>query len=263
MANNYRVGNLSLSVNTGNLLNCLGIQPLFVQNGLVMDSYLGFVYRLANLFEKGKMKYLFKYYDESDIPIKNSFDFKDSSKNIVNFLLNNSFTLKHNGCLDNLMENHKLLKQTIMFYLERIHYYTVMCQGNFIITSRSDLYNTVMFSARHVRNFMIYLVSQSLLPKNILILGHKNENSFCSPFVAAPLIDKNHFMELCDINNINLNDFKNDSKKTYGLIEKHLNYYSLYQSYLDNVEVPKWYIQKFEKQPLTRQIAYYTTLYFD
>jgi hypothetical protein len=123
-----------------------------------MDSFLGFTYRLANLFERGKMKYLFKYYDETDEPIKKSFSFKDSTKNVLNLLLNNSFTLKHNGCLDNLMENTKLLKETIMFYLERIHYYTVMCKGNFLITSRSDLYNTVMFPVNQVANFMMYLV---------------------------------------------------------------------------------------------------------
>ena len=263
MANTYRVANLSLSAPTGNLLNCLGIQPLFIQDGVVKDSYLGFVYRLSNLFEKGKMKYMFRYFNDDDYPIRHSFDYKDSSKNVVNFLLNNSFTLKHNGSLDVLMENTRQLKKTLLFYLERIHYYTVMCQGNFIITSRKDLYNTPLFGAHQVHDFMAYLVSQSLLPRNIIILGHKNLNSFCNPFVAAPLIDKNHFMKLCDMNDINLNDFKNDPKRAYGLIEKHLNYYSLYQSYLDNVEVPKWYIEKFANPPYTRQIAYYTTLYFD
>ena len=33
--------------------------------------------------------------------------------------------------------------------------------------------------------------------------------------------------------------------------------------YLDNVEVPYWYIETFRNPTKTRQKAYYTTLYFD
>jgi hypothetical protein len=81
-----------------------------------------------------------------------------------------------------------------------------------------------------------------MLPRNIIILGHKNLNSFCNPFIAAPLIDKTHFQQICRMNGIDLRDFVNNPKKTYSLIDKHLNLYSLYQSYLDNVTVDRWYI---------------------
>ena len=80
-----------------------------------------------------------------------------------------------------------------------------MCKGNFIITSRNDLYNTRLFTNTEVRNFEIYLVNENLLPKNVLILGHSPFNSFRSPYVACPLIDKNHFNELCKVNNIDIN----------------------------------------------------------
>lgn len=46
-------------------------------------------------------------------------------------------------------------------------------------------------------------------------------------------------------------------------IDKYLTLYSLYQSYLDNVDVPYWYIETFNNPVKTRQKAYYTTLFFD
>jgi len=102
-------------------------------------------------------------------------------------------------------KNHSKLKEILLMHLERIKYYTMMCKGNFIITSRNDLYNTRLFTNTEVRNFEIYLVNENLLPKNVLILGHSPFNSFRSPYVACPLIDKNHFNELCKVNNIDIN----------------------------------------------------------
>lgn len=65
------------------------------------------------------------------------------------------------------------------------------------------------------------------------------------------------------MNNINLNDIGYDMSLLNPLIDRQLNLYSLYQSYLDNVDVPYWYIETFNNPTKTRQKAYYTTLYFD
>ena len=111
MAFNGIIGNLNLSTKRGNLINCLGIQPLFVEDGKVQSSYTGFVYRITSKENPcGKMKYMFKFYDDDDTPLKNCFNYSDSEKVIVNFLLNNSFTLKVNGSLDDLVKNKPLLK---------------------------------------------------------------------------------------------------------------------------------------------------------
>ena len=110
----------------------------------------------------------------------------------------------------------------------------------------------------------MYLVHESILPSNVIIMGHSNKNSFKTPYVACPLIDKNHFDELCRMNNINLRDFDDiNPKDRYPLIQKNFDLYSLYQSYLDNIEVPYWYIESFNNPVKTRQKAYYTTLFFD
>lgn len=264
MAFNRQISNLSLSTKRGNLINCLGIQPLFVENGKVQASYTGFVYRITTKNNpQGTMKYMFKFYNDDDTPLKKCFNYNDSEKVIVDFLLNNSFTLKVNSSLDKLMQNKPLLKQTIWFYMQRIHYYTTIGKGNFLITSRNDLYKSLHFLSSEIKNYTPYLVSEKVLPRNIVIIGHANMNSFFAPFVACPLIDKNHFIQICRMNNIDIKDFEVKSDQQYALIDKHLNLYSLYQSYLDNVDVPYWYIQKFHNVPKARQIAYYTTLYFD
>ena len=110
----------------------------------------------------------------------------------------------------------------------------------------------------------MYLVDESILPRNVLILGHSDTHSFRTPYVACPLIDKKHFDDICKMNGIHIDDFDVlDTNKKYPLIEKYANLYSLFQSYLDNVDVPYWYIETFNNPVKTRQKAYYTTLYFD
>jgi hypothetical protein len=175
----------------------------------------------------------------------------------------NSFTLKHNTPLNVLLNNDDLLKETIYYYLKRIELYTSLGCGNFVITSNQDLYYKKFFTSNEISNFNIYLVKDSLLPRNILLLGHKSSNSFGNPYVASPLIDKKHFDEICAMNGINIKDFPYRMNKRYPMIDRQLNLYSLYQSYLDNVDVPYWYIETFRNPTKTRQKAYYTTLFFD
>lgn len=160
------------------------------------------------------------------------------------------------------MKNKDLLKETIMFYLERIKYLTSY-KGNFLITSRVDLYNTRLFTSVEVQNFDCYLVDEKLLPRNVIIVGHRNLNSYCTPYVACPIIDQKNFDKLCEMNGINVRDFVIDGKKELPIVEKYLDLYSLYQSYLDNVEVPYWYIETFRNPTKSHQKAYYTTLFFD
>lgn len=260
----HGLGNISLNAKQGSILNCLGIQPIFIEDGVVKDSFLGFVYRLANVLKRqGHMKYMCKYYDDETNIIKKSFHINSAKQEIVNFLLKNSFTLKHNGSLDSLMNNKDLLKQTLLFYLHRIQYYINIGKGNFIITSRTDLYNTKLFTANQVSGFQIYLVDESILPRNVLILGHRNNVSFCNPYIACPLINKQDFNRVCRLNGIDIDRWKLDFTKELPLLVKYVNLYSLYQSYLDNVEVQYWYIEQFKNPTFTRQKAYYTTLYFD
>ena len=257
-------GNISLNAKQGCILNCLGMQPIFVENNIVREAFVGFVYRMVTGdYKAGKMKYMCKYYEDNNQILKNSFHISSANQTIVNLLLQNSFTLKHKGSLDALMENTDLLRETILFYLERIKYYITVGKGNFLITSRKDLYNTRLFTSNHVSGFQIYLVDEDILPRNVIIIGHKNGNAFCSPYVACPLIDKQNFDRICRLNGIDITKWQIDTTKQLPLFEKHLNLYSLYQSYLDNVEVPYWYIETFNNPVKTRQKAYYTTLYFD
>ena len=260
------IANLSLSMPYGSLLNCLGIQPVFHTNYHITTSFLGFVYRMATqVNKKGQMKYLMKYRlgEENKEIIDNKFHISEAPQRVIGTIMRNSFTLKHNTPLNVLLDNDALLKETIYYYLKRIELYTSLGCGNFVITSNQDLYYKKFFTSNEIKNFNIYLVNDSLLPNNILLLGHKNSNSFGNPYVAAPLIDKNHFDDICLMNGINMNDFPYRMDKRFPIIDRQLNLYSLYQSYLDNVEVPYWFIETFRNPTKTRQKAYYTTLFFD
>ena len=259
-----------LKAKYGCILNCFGMQPIFVENGEINESFMALVYRVGCITSPtGRMHQMNKYRlgkEENKEILDNIFHIKNSDKVVVDLLLNErTFTFKQNASLDELMkkENHDKLKELLLMHFMRTKYYTMMWQGNFIITSRMDLYNRRLFTANEVKNFEIYLVDEKILPKNILILGHSNNHAYRTPYVACPLIDKNHFDELCKLNGIGEIEVENPQDKRYPLIDKQVNLYSLYQSYLDNVEVPYWYIETFNNPVKTRQKAYYTTLFFD
>lgn len=261
---------ITLSIPKMHILNCFGMQPVFVKDGKIDESFMGFVYRVGAVTNfTGKMHQLHKWRlgDENQVILDNAFHIKDADKHVVNTLLDGrTFAFKQNGNLDELMkpENFPKLKDILLMHMKRIKYYTMMCQGNFMITSRRDLYNAKLFNLTEVRCFMPYLVSEDILPRNMVILGHSDHNSFRTPYVACPLFDKRKFDELCKMNGIDLKELtKIDTKKKYPLIDKQVSLYSLYQSYLDNVEVPYWYIETFCDPVKTRQKAYYTVLVFD
>ena len=261
---------MSLKLNKHHILNCFGMQPIFYNNGKIDESFLGFVYRMGTKdYSIGRMKYLSKYRigDENNEILKNKFHIKDAEKEVVKFLLQQrTFTFKQNCSLNDMLkdENEEKLKEILLLHLYRIKYYTMMCKGNFIITSNKKLYHKSIIKISEVMNFTMYLVDETTLPSNVIILGHSPTNSFRSPYVACPLIDKEHFDSICDMNGIRLSDYDIiDPKDRYPLIERGLNLYSLYQSYLDNIDVPYWYIESFHNPVKTRQKAYYTTLFFD
>lgn len=93
------------------LLNCFGIQPIFVDNNKIPKSFLGFAYRINNN-KGGTMKYEIRYRkgEENDIMLKNMFHVKDAQYNIVKTIRNNSFSFKHNGSLDELVKDRRRLK---------------------------------------------------------------------------------------------------------------------------------------------------------
>ena len=225
--------NISLKLSKLHILNSFGMQPIFVNKGKIDESFIGFVYRQGTQHNQiGEMKQLHKWRlgAENDEILKNSFHINDADKNVINLLLNErTFTFKQNGNLDELMkpENFHLLKDILLLHMKRIKYYTMMCMGNFLITSRQDLYYSKPFLSKDVKDYTPYLVSESLLPRNVIILGHSN-HSFRTPYVACPLFDKVIFDDLCSMNGIDVRQFEINPSKRYPLIEKQLNFYSLY-----------------------------------
>lgn len=262
------IANISLKLPKMHILNSFGMQPIFVNKGKIDESFVGFVYRQGTQHNQiGQMKQLHKWRlgEENNEILENAFHIKDADRNVIKLFLNErTFTFKQNGNLDSLMlpQNFSKLQEILLLHMKRIKYYTMMWKGNFLITSRQDLYYSKPFLIKDVKDYTPYLVSEDLLPRNVIILGHSN-HSFFTPYVACPLFDKVIFDDLCSMNGIDVKQFEINPSKRYPLIEKQLNFYSLYQSYLDNVDVPYWYIETFRNPVKTRQKAYYTTLFFD
>lgn len=74
------VGNVTLRTKNGCLLNCLGIQPVFVEDGVIKESFLGYVYRTTSRFNSGgTMRYMNKYRENDTDILKNSFHISQAS----------------------------------------------------------------------------------------------------------------------------------------------------------------------------------------
>ena len=256
----------SLRAKQGCTLNCFGIQPTFVENNKIPQSFFTYIYRSVNHANKGgRMNYMMRYKlgeDNNDI-LQNCFHINDCDRHVVKTIMQNSFTFKHEVPINELLKNDKLLTQTLLYYMERIHYYVCLGPGNFLITSRQDLYNKKLLTTYDVKDFTVYLVEESILPKNVLILGRKHTDALATPIVASPLIDKVKFDKLKELNGITDELFSFNPELKYPMMDKYIKIYDLCQSYMDNIDVPYWYIQKFKNPTAGRQKAHYITLYFD
>lgn len=89
---------LSLKLNKNSILNCFGMQPIFVENDFIPESFQAFIYRVGNRRNiTGRMHQLHKYRigEENNVILKNAFHISDAEKIVVNTLLNNrTFTYK-------------------------------------------------------------------------------------------------------------------------------------------------------------------------
>ena len=71
-----KVSNLSLKLKNKSILNCFGIQPVFVENNTIPQSFLASIYRAGtSVYKTGKMHQFNSYRigKENDVILKNAF----------------------------------------------------------------------------------------------------------------------------------------------------------------------------------------------
>lgn len=141
---------------------------------------------------------------------------QNSDEVVVDTLLRNS---------DHFIKNQSSLRESILFFANLIRYRTALNKANFIISSDEDTLVDLKFKFTELLPTKL-LVDESVLPKNQIIIGLRELNTFANPICACPMIEINEFREF-------VKHYKNsssffDTQKQYPFIEQGLDRYELY-----------------------------------
>ena len=261
---NTLMGALQLNAPDGSLLNCLGIQPIFIKDDFIERSSLCSIYHRHNKKNPtGVTKFQAKVRrgDENNTILKNCFPIQDADYEVVQKILRHSDHFELEEPLDFLISNKKILKEKVLYQATYIKARTNFAKANFFISSNKELLDNLSFKFTELNNLKKYLVGENIIPKNQLIVGLRETSCFANPIIAAPIIDKNDFDRICELNDIDFDNMRPDYSRKYPLLERELDRYEIIQQYIDK-RVPKyWYIETFNcSQRKTR--SHYITIHF-
>ena len=261
---NTLMGALQLNAPEGSLLNCLGIQPIFIKDDFIERSSLTSVYHWHNKKNPiGITKYQAKVRrgEENKPILKNAFHISVADYEVVQTILSNSDHFETEETYEELMNNKKLLKEKILYQATYIKARTNYAKANFFISSNAELLKNLSFKFTELNNLKKYLVTENIIPKNQLIIGLRENSCFANPIIACPIIDKTDFDEVCHKNGLDYDNMRPDYSKKYPLLERELDRYEILQQYMDVRQPKYWYIETFKSnQRKTR--APYITIHF-
>lgn len=261
---NTEIGCLQLDAPEGSLLNCFGIQPIFHRDGFIEKSSLCSVYHWHNKKNPigiTKCQTKIRKGKDNEKILKNCFHYRVSDYEVIQTLLRNSDHFELEDPLSFLLNNKKILKEKILYQATYIKARTNFAKANFFISSNKDLLDALSFKFTELHHLKKYLVSEKLLPKNLLILGLREKTNFANSIIASPIIDKNDFDKVCKLNGIDIDSMQPDYTKKYPLLERELDRYAIYQEYINHKLPEYWYIETF-KCNQRRVEAPYITIHF-
>lgn len=248
---------------SNSLLNCLGMQPIFVernQYGVTQIPLIDIfcVERQQNKkIPMGKMK-LFTRRTRNNIDVLHKSIYDSQSDNaVINVLLRNSSQYRSNIPLSDI----KHLKEQILYHGHLLKLKNAMMKANFLISSNEKLLNELRFKFTELK-LTKYLVDEKDLPKNILIMGLRELNTFLNPICACPLFDKELWNKWIQFNNLShiISSRHYDMTSQLPIVNKYVDVYELYQHFINQNKVEKWYIHEFTEATTSN---FYTTLIFD
>lgn len=108
---------------------------------------------------------------------------QNADEAVVNVLLKNS---------DHFIKNQTSIRESILFFANLIRYRTALNKANFIISSDEDVLVDLKFKYTELLPTKL-LVDETILPKNQIIIGLRELNTFANPICACPLIELNEF----------------------------------------------------------------------
>lgn len=243
---------IKLELPGDNLINCFGIQPIFLKSEVpdrISLFSLGRYTKWKDNATTNSVYYTPRLYTGWDARriYSNAVNNQIAELYALNMILQNSLHVKLNKSLSRLEENKDALRYTLLYYSELLKYKNRLNKGNFFITSNEKIFDNIKFAAKQLNKFKKYKVSSEVLEENIIIIGAKGSVNFDNPIIAAPFINYSDYRNFLLNKGISLeNDLiLSGSKSSWPVMAKMRKEYDNYQLYL-NEKVPlKWHFEKF------------------
>lgn len=233
------VPQVTLEIEKGGLINTCSIQPLISEGGFVRKSHVIFSSRVPDLSmperfnHRQSVAYKKRVEGENSIITENTVSYNRVQCDILKTMWENG---KHYS-LDTTVSRWRALK----FRLEYMRCCTLGSRPSFLLTSDPELgYGGLPTPIK------IFRVKEKFLPKNVLIMGIHNQSVYANPIVACPIIPKERLDEFCLDNGIDTSTITFNKHKKYPFIEMQLDWYEIYQHYLNHVGTDEWYLEVFK-----------------
>ena len=225
------------------LLDCFGIQPIFTQDGEIVENNVFHVYREL-ITKRNKLGY-FKFNKLEDYKKLQlgAFHYSLLWHRVIEEMLKCERVFGLGCTVDKFLEYPKekcldLIKLQA-YYLWYINTFRI---GNRFISSNEKLLKYISFKRTELHHEKI-LVSSELLKDNVLIVAAKGTMMSDQGLVLCPFIDKDEYLEYLDINGLS-DDIPVDRTERYPLLKKWSKIYSHYESFIKEKTPKKWYISR-------------------
>lgn len=239
--------------NENSLINCFGIEPVFVKGGVPERISLFSLGRYTKWYDNATTNNIYytpklykgleaqQIYDKA---IKNEI----AELYALNVLLQSSLHIKINKSLSFLSNNVKELQKTLLYYSELLKYKNRLNKGNIFITSSPEIYKNTRFAFKQLNKYNKYLVPAEWLEENLIIVGAKGCVNFDNPIIAVPFIDQNDYENFLSLKGIDNNyELKLKNAGSSWPVMAHMRkHYDNYQLYLNEKMPLKWHFEKFK-----------------
>lgn len=234
-----------------NIVNCLGIQPSFVESEICNRISLFSLYRYTKWAgDEGKTNNVYYepilYKDKfAQICYNMATPISRIENKVVKTLWENATHVAINYTLNDLRENKNKLREILLYYSELLRYWNRLNRGNFFITSDTTIFDNTSFAFKQLQKYFKYKVDTSILPENTIIIGAKGMTAFDNSIIASPFIDKIDYKRFLKENK--LSDFYQlNMSKRFPIMEKMNHLYDNYQLYINEKVPQKWHFEKFK-----------------
>lgn len=259
-------GYVKITLPKDDIRGCVGIQPLFASDGVLERNFIFSCYRKTTENKKrtrrGPMTYKNFILDtkDTDKVFQQMFTIDKFADKMMDYIWEGAYHVRYNATVDEFLSRSTHdFRTPLIFQSEYIKTRCGLGKGNFFITSNKEIYDRISFSRYTLNRQYKFLVPEHILRPSTLLMGIYPASAFSSPLILSPLIDRNHYEEYIQDNNLKFNVKRLNSAMRYPIIENKIKEYYGYQRYIEDNNPQYWILNAVSKNLR----PFYSILHFE